>query len=219
MTMTFEKLKKGIYFHKKGKLKKAEHLYNSVLETFPKHPDASHNLGVLNVSLNKYNVALPLFKTALEVNPRIIQFWLSYIDALIRDNQYEEAILILKRAKEKGLWNFKFDVLNQKINYKNIRLSPSNLQIEKLFEFYKSQKYKEAEELALAIIKQFPKDKVSWKILANIYNFTGRWSEGIKANEVAIKIDPKDAETYNNLGNIQCKIGFYEDAEINYRKV
>tara|TARA_B100000686_G_C16674315_1_gene908268 strand:- start:60 stop:221 length:162 start_codon:yes stop_codon:yes gene_type:complete len=30
------------------------------------HPDANHNLGVLEISLNKVEKALPLFKTALK---------------------------------------------------------------------------------------------------------------------------------------------------------
>ncbi len=55
------------------------------------NPDANHNLGVLAVSVNKADAALPLFKTALEANPKIEQFWLSYIDALIKEKQFDNA--------------------------------------------------------------------------------------------------------------------------------
>ena len=59
----------------------------TVLEADPAHPDANHNLGVLAVSVNRAELALPLFKTALDANPGIEQFWLSYIDALIKEKQ------------------------------------------------------------------------------------------------------------------------------------
>ena len=41
-------------------------------------------MGVLGVSIGKVQEALPFFKTALEANPNMSQFWLSYIDTLIK---------------------------------------------------------------------------------------------------------------------------------------
>ena len=85
MELTIEQaLQQGVAAHKEGKLQEAERLYRAILQSQPLHPDANHNLGVIAVSVNKPDVALPLFKTALEANPTIEQFWLSYIDALIK---------------------------------------------------------------------------------------------------------------------------------------
>ena len=78
-------LRQGIAAHKDGKLQEAERLYRAILEVQPAHPDANHNLGVLAVADAKTEAALPLFKTALEANPKVEQFWLSYIDALIKE--------------------------------------------------------------------------------------------------------------------------------------
>ena len=76
-------LKKGIEAHKAGKAQEADKYYTAILKTEPKHPDANHNMGVLAVGVGKVHEALPFFKTALEVSPKIAQYWLSYIDALI----------------------------------------------------------------------------------------------------------------------------------------
>ena len=76
-------LQQGVAAHNAGNLQEAERLYRTVLQSEPAHPDANHNLGVLAVSVNNADAALPLFKLALEANPKIEQFWLSYIDALI----------------------------------------------------------------------------------------------------------------------------------------
>ena len=68
----------------------------------PKHPDANHNMGVLAVGLGKVQES-PFLKTALETNPSIAQFWLSYIDALIKLNRMDDAKAVLDEAKSKGI--------------------------------------------------------------------------------------------------------------------
>ena len=97
MELTIEQaLRQGIAAHKEGKIQEAERLYRAILQSQPTHPDANHNLGVLAVSVNKAEAALPFFKTALESNPKIEQFWLSYIDALVKEKQFENAKELLE---------------------------------------------------------------------------------------------------------------------------
>ena len=94
-------LGKGITAHKDGKFKEAEEHYQAVLQSDPEHPHANHNLGVLCVNLDKLSDALLFFDTALKSNPANEQFWLSYIDALIKANQLDRARNILRQAKRK----------------------------------------------------------------------------------------------------------------------
>ena len=71
MELTIEQaLQQGVAAHKEGKLQDAERLYRAILQLQPGHADANHNLGVLAVSVNKADEALPLFKNALEANPK-----------------------------------------------------------------------------------------------------------------------------------------------------
>ena len=63
MELTIEQaLQQGVAAHKEGRLQDAERLYRAILQSQPGHPDANHNLGVLAVSVNKAEAALPLFK-------------------------------------------------------------------------------------------------------------------------------------------------------------
>jgi thioredoxin-like negative regulator of GroEL len=79
MELTLDQaLQQGVAAHKEGKVQDAERLYRAILQSQPLHPDANHNLGVLAVSVNKTDAALPLFKTAIEANPKVEQFWLNY---------------------------------------------------------------------------------------------------------------------------------------------
>jgi len=77
-------MQQGVAAHQEGRLQDAERLYRAILQAQPTHPDANHNLGLMAVSVDQVSVALSLFKTALEVNPSIEQFWLSILAHLSR---------------------------------------------------------------------------------------------------------------------------------------
>ena len=97
-----EALQKGIEAHKAGKFKEADRYYTAILKANPEHPDANHNMGVLAVSVGKNEVALPFFRTALEANPNIAQYWLSYINTLIKLDKMTDANAVFKEAISKG---------------------------------------------------------------------------------------------------------------------
>ena len=63
----------------------------------------------LAVGVGKVEEALPFFKTALEANPNIAQFWLSYIDALIKLDRITDAKAVFDQAKSKGAKGDSFD--------------------------------------------------------------------------------------------------------------
>jgi len=91
MELTLDQaLKKSVEAHKAGKLQEADRYYTAILKAQPNHPDANHNKGVLVFGLGKVQEAIPFFKTALETNPTITQFWLSYINALIKINRIDD---------------------------------------------------------------------------------------------------------------------------------
>ena len=112
-------LLQGVAAHKKGNLQDAERLYRAILQTQPLHPDANHNLGVLAVSANKADGALPYFKVALEANPKIEQFWLSYVDALIKEKQFDTAKEVLEQARNQGVAGEKINNLEDIFDREN----------------------------------------------------------------------------------------------------
>ncbi|MDA9799277.1 tetratricopeptide repeat protein, partial [Luminiphilus sp.] len=108
-------LQQGVAAHKDGKLQDAERLYRAILQAQPQHPDANHNLGVLAVAADKPLEAIPLFKLALDANPKIEQFWLSYIDVLIKLERFDEAKRVIVEGKESGASSDKLDALLQRL--------------------------------------------------------------------------------------------------------
>ena len=104
MELTIERaLQQGVAAHQGGKLQDAERLYRAILQSQPANPDATHNLGVIAVSVNQADAALPLFKTALEANPNKERFWLSYFDTLLKHKQFDLAKEIFDQGKKQGV--------------------------------------------------------------------------------------------------------------------
>ena len=58
---------------------------------------------------------MPFFKTALEANPHTAQFWLSYIDALIKLGKLADGRAVLDQARSKGAKGDGFDKLEQRL--------------------------------------------------------------------------------------------------------
>jgi len=125
MELTLDQaLQKGIEAHKAGKVQEADRYYTAILKAQPKHPDANHNMGVLAVGVGKVEEGLPFFKTALEANSSTAQYWLSYIDALIKLDRMADAKSVFDQAKSKGAKGDNFDKLEERLDA--IATAPTN---------------------------------------------------------------------------------------------
>jgi predicted TPR repeat methyltransferase len=224
MELTIEQaLLQAVAAHKDGKLQDAERLYRAILQSHPLHPDANHNLGVLAVSVNKADAALPLFKISLQANPKIEQFWLSYIDALIKEKQFDNAREVVKQAKRQGLAAEKLGTLESKLvsntQTKDVgSASPSQQQLNRLLEYYQAERYGEAEQLALSITERFPDHQFAWKVLGSVLKQSDRISESLCASQKSVQLAPQDAEAHNNLGNTLKELGRLDGAEASWRQ-
>ena len=224
MELTIEQaLQQGIAAHKEGKLQDAERLYRAILQSQPLHPDANYNLGVLAASIHKADAALLLFKSALKANPKIEQFWLSYIDALIKEQQFEAAKQVIQQAKKQGVAEEKLNVLEAKLASINepenvVSVSPPQELLNSLLEYYQNGQFNDAENLAVSITNGFPKHQFAWKVLGAVLNQLDRIPESLVAKEKAVKLDPNDAEAHNNLGNTLQKMARLDEAQTSCRQ-
>jgi len=117
MSLTIEQaMQQGLARHREGNLQEAERLYRAILQIQPGHPDANHNLGLIAVSAGATEDALRLFKNALEINPEVEQFWLSYIDILGRLGRIDSAKIVLEQGKDLGFKSEKLELMNRKLS-------------------------------------------------------------------------------------------------------
>ena len=220
MALRLEKaLKKGVEAHRDGQVKEAEEFYTVILKAQPKHPDANHNMGVLAVGVGKTEDALPFFKTALEANPRIGQFWLSYADALIKLNRIADAKAVFIQAKGKGAKGEVFDQLEQRLSELSVNSQdPPSHQLQPIVNLYTQGQLQQTLSKVSEMLERFPNSVV-------LYNIAGASNAGLMQFDTAIdnykqalSIKPDYAEAYYNMGNALNGKGEPKAAIVSYKK-
>ena len=217
MELTIEQaLHQGVTAHNAGNLQEAERFYKAILQSQPRHPDASHNLGLIAISANQIEAALTLFKTALGVNPNIEQFWLSYIDALVKAKRLKDAKQAITKAQKKGFDAKKLEALLSQSKAVIDTKVPPQAQVKTLLEHYQNRRFGDAEKLAISVTHEFPQHQFAWKVLGAIFGQTDRNSEAVNANQTAVELVPQDADAHNNLGVTLQELGRLDEAEASY---
>ena len=175
MKLTIEQaLQQGIAAHKDGNHQEAERLYRAILQSQPAHPDANHNLGVVAVSVDKADAALPLFKTALDANPNKEQFWLSYIDALIKTEKVDDARRVLADAQQAGVTAAKLQIFEEQLEFE---LSPSSQIAQKEIS---NPLHSHQGELSAAIeLREFGRYKEAQEWLSNVIEHDSKNTEAL----------------------------------------
>jgi len=218
MELTIEQaLQQGVTAHKEGKLQDAERLYRAILQSQPAHPDANHNLGVLAVLVNKAEAALPLFKTALQANPKIEQFWLSYINALIKTEKFDNAREALADAQQTGVTAAKLQIFEEQLQSE---LSASNDKPQQGFgnllqnhqdelspaiELREVGKYKEAQEWLSNVIEHDSKNSEALSLLSQVLLLDNKEAEAERALTAAASINSELSSVYRNQARLLLK--------------
>ena len=98
-----EALNIGIDAQKSGRILEAKKIYLDILLNFPSHPDALHNLGVLVLDKGDKKKAHNYFKRSVAANPKVRQFWLSYLNSLVELGRLEKAKQVFMQAEDIGV--------------------------------------------------------------------------------------------------------------------
>ena len=201
-----EALQKAIKAHKAGQVQEADRLYTAIIQAQPKHPDANHNRGVLAVGVGKVQEALPYFKTALEANSSIGQYWLSYIDALMKIGRLADAQTVFDQAKDKGAKGEAFDQLEQQLSEQGLWVNETNKQdppsrlLQPIINLYTQGQMQQALSEASKMLEQFPNSVLLCNIAGSSNVGLMQFNAAIDIYKQALMIQPDHAGTYNNMG-------------------
>jgi len=223
MELTLDQaLQKGIEAHKAGKAQEADRYYTAILKANPKHADANHNMGVLAVGVGKVEQALPFFKTALETNPSMAQYWISYIDALIKLDRIADAKAVFDQAKSKGATGDGFEQIKERLGSTDSITSntqePPGDQLKRLNNLYTKGQYQEAQIQALQLQKKFPNSFNLYNIIGATNKGLGKLEEAINVYTKALSITPNFYQAYYNMAIILQDQGKLDKAIAAYTK-
>jgi len=212
--MLSENLKQAIREHKAGNLSEAKKIYSSILRSTPNHPEANHNLGILYTQSSSFEKALPHLKKALELDSSRSQFWVSYIDVLVRSCNFSGAWQILNQGRSIGLSGEAIDKMESDLS---VKLSAQQKEMEDITNAFTAGGFYLAEEKAREFINNYKTHVFGWKALGAALVKTGRSQEAVSALEKALS--PDDPQSYilmgkalSSLERIQESIEFFHKA-------
>ncbi len=176
----------GVRSHQEKRFAEAEQCYQEILDIEEDHPHANHNMGVLNFNLGKVEQSIPFLLKAFNVNDKIDQFWLSYIDALSILKKRQELERLLNLALEKKIKTSILDriktklaeIKNEKIASNDTGAPPNDgnlldgMTLNEAFRRSKKkiseQRFNEAKQIYNAILERFPKNKRALRALKEL---------------------------------------------------
>ena len=208
-------LQQGITAHKEGKLQEADKLYTAILRSQPQHPDANHNMGVLAVSVNKIQEALPFFKNALKANPTVEQYWVSYLNALLKLEKFDKAKALFDQAKKANMTGEKLNALEQAILSQQNNNHPTQEQISNLLSLFENGAFEETLKKGNALASQFPNNPNLLNILGAVNLKQRNLKEAQKNFEDALKVNYLDAGAYQNFALVLDGLEKIEEANKN----
>ncbi|MBV8617972.1 MAG: tetratricopeptide repeat protein, partial [Curvibacter sp.] len=206
--------------HHGFRLEEARLGYEAVLARQPGHPEASHHLGVLlSIQLGQPEAALPWFETALAGAGDQAQYWLNYVDALIRAGRQAQAWAVLPQAQDHGVPVAQVNALKERLRAQPSPSGPEPVggsvgegDKKRLNQLFKAGELVQAEALARRMVRAHPGDGFAWKGLGVVLQAQGHAEEALQAKRRAAELSPWDAEAQGNLGRSLREAGHYEEA-------
>ena len=119
-----------------------------------------------------------------------------------------------------------YSVLNQKLTEQPIEptyfassiipTSPSKDEIDALVATFKTKSQVDTIAKAKALIAKYPKHFFAWKVLSCVLHDQGQYQQAIQGFEHCLKLNSKDFESYNNLGNTYLDLQRFDKAREMY---
>ena len=215
-----EALQKAVLANQAGKGQESARLLRSILKAQPNHPDANHNMGVFYSSKGLIEKSLPYFKTALEANFGVSQFWYSYINALLQLNRVFGAKTLINQARSKGAEGKAFDELDALIisnmnqylkeidlithrtQNKQHPLDPRQVSVNVVVDLFHKKQFSHTVIEAEKLLKKFPKSPILNNVLAGAFVELKNYDAALDHYIRAVKANPIDASIYCNLANL-----------------
>tara|TARA_B110000902_G_scaffold255713_1_gene321439 strand:+ start:276 stop:2294 length:2019 start_codon:yes stop_codon:yes gene_type:complete len=216
----------GVAASNRGNVQEAERIFRAILQSQPGHGYANFHLGLIAVSVGQFSEARPFLEAALKSNDNVEQFWLSYIENLIKEHDFTSAERFIKKAIKKGILKDKINSLKnqikveKKLQVKGDKLQdPSEMRLNKLISLYSRGQFDIARDLAISLTKESPDHQLAWNILGAIFGQSGQNNDALIAFQNATRLGPNDALAHMNLASLLADMGRLQEAEDYFKRV
>lgn len=213
-------LQKAIQAHESGNFLKAKKLYKQIIKLNPRNAVANYNLGIIYQNNNGLLKALNFFKIALEANPSSLQYWLTYVDGLIKAELFDDALSTLNHAKKIGAKGKAFEEMFIKLERAKFKKTQniSKEDHKHLLSLLNNEKYYNALIESRNLQKFYPMNSRLYNIIGNAHCGLKQFESAVLNLEKAIDIDDIVPDYYIDLGHVYSLSGNDELAVLNFEK-
>ena len=219
-------LQAAITAHEQQDFSSAINNYQSVLDSDPNHAEANHRFGILSIQLGEIENSLIFLQTAINVNPNIHEYWVPFIDALIRLDRLSDAEMVLDQARSLGHDQEIFSKLshnlelkksaNQEADSRDVDDPPQKL-VSAIINLHVRSKFEDAIEQTELLIKDYPNSSILMNLQGNAYADLGQAVDAIKFFKKSIELNESYADPHYNLGHIYQSDDKYDEAIACYK--
>jgi predicted O-linked N-acetylglucosamine transferase (SPINDLY family) len=229
-----------------GRLAEAERLYQRILRSEPRHPEANHNVGRIALEGGRGAEALSYLKLALEADPSVAHAWLSYVDALLWVKQPLAARQVLDQGQRRGLRGPDVEALQKRLaeveaqraksqpardkddaNWPDpdaplppgAAVSPPDDMIGRLNALNDGEHAAELESALRSMLAQFPRFAPGWTMLGSVLLARRSFASAVEALTNAVRLAPGEAGARVALATALRDSGQTEQAEAQFRHV
>ncbi len=183
-----ELLQSALQFHRAGQLDRAEQIYRQILQLDPRHPDALHLLGVIDLETGRLDHALDSIAKAIALDPTNPPYHLDLGEVYRAQGKQAEAKACFEQA---------------------LRLNPSfaNGHINLGIVLMEQGCGAEAEACFREALRLAPDSAIAWNNLANVLITRQELTEARSCLERALILKPSYAEAHNGLGSVWHRTG------------
>jgi len=187
-----------------GNFDKAISLYRQSLEEkkhkAPEMAEIHFKIGRATDQLGKYDLAVDEYRTAVELKPDELKYYMAMADDLDRLGMYEEEVSVLRNVL----------ILDKNNPHAEAMLGTS---------YAKLGQYMNALEEFKSALQHNPRDAQNYNNLGMVYDSLGDTEKAINFMEEGLKLSPDDNFTLQNIGAIYNKVKRYGDSARAYARL
>jgi tetratricopeptide (TPR) repeat protein len=217
------------------KYPEARQLIESMQQANPNSADITFSLGMIDLHEAKLKEAEETFRKAYQQNVKDPRGLVGLVEALARQNKYDEALQVLQQELAKDPKNSDLRIALGNIAVRSGNFDMGIAQFQKVLETLdKNSKargqvylrigetYRRKGDLGGAVAALYkakealPENSIVAGTLAQALDTAGRKPEAVQAWEQAVKLDPRNAVALNNLAFLMAESGGDLDQALTY---
>lgn len=197
--------------------------YGRILQSNPALAEVHFQIGRILCQTDEARRAIPHFRKAVGLRPAEPAVWEAWAEGVALGGGRAEEDEFLKALKQASIAPQARIRLQDRFGARRTASRPATggakpADIKRILAQMDAGRFADAEQMALAAIKRFPKSALAYNVLGAAQMMQGKLAQAEASFKSAIRLDADYAEAYEYYGRLCMESGREEQAAENFRK-